>query len=126
MIMKKKIMILGLIIAVSACGKESKVQEEYVKSNGEVIATQTVPTVNETVIFNFKRADNNEIITLKTSNSFETAILKIGDKIIELEENVSGSGTRMVNKEAKIEIIFNRKEGVLTLDGKNVNLMIVE
>ena len=43
-----------------------------------------------------------------------------------MKEAVSGSGTRMIGENEKIEIHFKGKEGILTLEGKDISLAIDE
>ena len=109
--MKKFFVILGVVLAITGCGKD--------------IVEKNIPSVEKEII-TFKREDNKEIITLESSNLFETGILTIGNKKIEMKEAVSGSGTRMIGENEKIEIHFKGKEGILTLEGKDISLAIDE
>ena len=106
--MKKFFVILGVVLAITGCGKDIEKKEEVVK------VEKNIPSVEK------------EIITLESSNLFETGILTIGNKKIEMKEAVSGSGTRMIGENEKIEIHFKGKEGILTLEGKDISLAIDE
>ena len=97
--MKKFFVILGVVLAITGCGKDVEKKEEVVKVEKNISSA-------EKEIITFKREDNKEIITLESSNLFETGILTIGNKKIEMKEAVSGSGTRMIGENEKIEIHF--------------------
>lgn len=115
--MKKFFVILGVVLSITGCGKDIEKKEEVVK------VEKNIPSAEKEII-TFKREDNKEIITLESSDIFETGILTIGNKKIEMKEAVSGSGTRMVGKNEKVEIHFKNKEGILVLDGKEINVIV--
>ena len=117
--MKKSFIILGMILVIVGCGKEVEKKEEKIKIE------QNIPA-SEKELVTFKREDNKEIVTLESSNYFETGILTIGNKKIEMIEAVSGSGVRLVSKNNEIEVHFKGKEGILSLDGKDINLTVEE
>ena len=96
--MKKFFVILGVVLAITGCGKDIEKKEEVVK------VEKNIPSVEKEII-TFKREDNKEIITLESSNLFETGILTIGNKKIEMKEAVSGSGTRMIGENEKSELV---------------------
>lgn len=118
--MKRFFIILGVVLAIAGCGKDVEKQEA-----APAVVEKSVPA-NETVSLTFKREDNQEKLTLESSNFFETATLKIDNKEIELKEAVSGSGTRLVNENEKIEIQFKGEEGILSLDGKDINIVMMD
>lgn len=120
--MKKSFIILGMILTIAGCGKEIEKNE---KKEEKIKIEQNIPA-NEKELVTFKREDNKEIVTLESSNYFETGILTIGNKKIEMIEAVSGSGVRLVSKNNEIEVHFKGKEGILSLDGKDINLTVEE
>ena len=117
--MKKIIVALAAAAALAGCCECDKQRKAMVRTNEsyQTVASKKVE---------FRRMDNYNRVSLESTNGFQTAIMTVGDRKIPMKIAVSGSGMRMVGDEGRAEIHFKANEGVLTLDGKDISVSVVE
>lgn len=116
--MKKFLVTLGLLGVLIGCTSAEIEKKDNVKIEEKVPAQKDMVS--------FKREDNNQVVTLESSNLYETGVLTVGDKKIDMHRAICASGMRLVGDTEKAEIHFKRDEGILVLDGKEIQVSIIK
>lgn len=120
--MKKFLLLAVLALGLVACGQKEEAKTE---ETTQVEQAVEVPAAEETII-TFAREDGEANIVVKSSDNFETATIVIEDQEYAAKQAVSGSGVKITTEDGKISVHFKNDEGILEMDGTDVNLTVVK